>query len=115
MGLWGSADKMCYYRSAFEIPFDFIDHMISSEKFNFDLFTPSPGSGGRGLQAKIWYHVAAFVILFNLICNMTMFPKGGILNYSPPPQGQGGCRQNISYAFAAIVILLNLICSIPIF
>ena len=61
------------------------------KKLNSDLLTPSPGYGG-GLQAKIatmgrgrgWgggadlrpkicYHVAAFEIPFNLICNMNMF------------------------------------------
>ena len=36
------------------------------------------GGGGRGLGVgvcgqNICYHAAAFVILFNLICNMTMF------------------------------------------
>ena len=46
------------------------DHVL--KKWNFDLLTPSPGSGG-GLPAKYFYHVAALVILFNLICNMTMF------------------------------------------
>ena len=66
-------------------------------KFNLDFLTPSPGSGGgkgsvgriycllnpiprvgggwgRGVYGQnIYYHVAAFVTLFNLICKMTMF------------------------------------------
>ena len=41
------------------------------KKLNFDLLTPSKGSGCLG--QNICYHVAAFVIVFNLICNMTMF------------------------------------------
>ena len=45
------------------------------KKLNLDLLTPFTGSGGGGggLQAKYLSHVAAFVILLNLICNMTMF------------------------------------------
>ena len=46
------------------------DHVL--KKLNFVLLTPTPGSGGVCGQ-YICYHVAAFVILFNLICNMTMF------------------------------------------
>ena len=55
----------------------------SEKKMNCDLLTPSPGSGvcgggggGGGVGVcgqNICYHIAAFVILFNLICNMTVF------------------------------------------
>ena len=32
------------------------------------------GDGGKGIcEQSICYHVAAFMILFNVICNMTMF------------------------------------------
>ena len=32
------------------------------------------GGGGKGIcEQSICYHVAAFMILFNVICNMTMF------------------------------------------
>ena len=54
------------------------DHNLN--KLNFDLLTPSKGSGGGGgggggggLRANICLHVAAFVNFFNLIYNMTMF------------------------------------------
>ena len=60
------------------------DHVL--KKLNYDLLTPSPGSGGgggggggggRGCRAvygqNICYHSAAFVILFYLICNLTVF------------------------------------------
>ena len=39
------------------------------------------GMGGGGLQQNMRYHVAAFMIPFNLICNMTMFWKSWILNF----------------------------------
>ena len=48
-------------------------------KFNFDLLTPSLGlgdGGGVGLGAfrqNIYDHVASFLILDNLIRNMTIF------------------------------------------
>ena len=52
------------------------DHIL--KKLNFDLLTPIPmieGGGGAGgvCGQSICYYVAAFTILFNLICNMTMF------------------------------------------
>ena len=54
------------------------DHVL--KRLNFDLLIPSPGLGGGGgggvLRAKYLlpcYHVAACVISFNLICNMTIF------------------------------------------
>ena len=37
-------------------------------------FKEAASGSGRGVCGQnICYHVAAFVILFNLICNMTMF------------------------------------------
>ena len=41
------------------------------KKLNFDLLTP--GSGGGSAGKNICYHVAAFVIPFNLICNIKSF------------------------------------------
>ena len=54
--------------------------MQHGEKLIFDLLKPPQGSDGDrlggedgwGLWANIYYHVAAYVIPFNLICNMTM-------------------------------------------
>ena len=49
----------------------------------FYLLTPYPRvmEEEGGLSAKICYHVAAFMIPFNLICNMTMFDKSWLLTY----------------------------------
>ena len=49
------------------------DHVL--KKFNFNLLTPRVGRGGgsAGLIFATMLHVAAPVIPFNLIRNMTMF------------------------------------------
>ena len=44
-----------------------------SEKLIFQPFDPQGRGGGGICGGNICYHVAAFVIPFNLICNMTMF------------------------------------------
>ena len=46
------------------------DHVL--KKFNFELLTHPQWQGGGGGQ-NICFYVAAYVIIFNLICNMTMF------------------------------------------
>ena len=56
-----------------------------------------------------------FVILFKLICNMTMFWKSWILTYKPHPRVEAVCGQSICYLEAAFVILFNLICCMTIF
>ena len=61
---------------------------VLKKKLNFDLLTPSPGSEGVCWH-YICYHVAAFLIPFNLICNMTMFGKGWILTVWPHPRVRG--------------------------
>ena len=51
-----------------------MQHGYVLKKLNFDIKSPSVGGGGGGGRwQNISYHVAAFVIPFNLICNMTMF------------------------------------------
>ena len=55
--------NICYHVAAFVILFNFDmqhDHVL--KKLNFDLLTPSPGSGqgGRHLRANICYLAAAF-------------------------------------------------------
>ena len=57
-----------------------------SDKTEILIFWPlTLGSWRRrawgGLRANICYHVAAFMIPFNLICNMTMFRKSWLLTY----------------------------------
>ena len=61
----------------FVIPFNLICNMTNVlKKLNFDLLTPSPGSGGGGgCGQNICYHVAVFVIPFNLKYNIIMFWK----------------------------------------
>ena len=48
------------------------DHVL--KKLNFNLLTPRVGGGGSaGIIFATMLHVAAPVIPFNSICNMTMF------------------------------------------
>ena len=60
-----------------------MQHNRFLKKLNFDLLTPTRGSrdgsgggGGGGGKGVCWqnicHHAAAFVIPFNLICNMTV-------------------------------------------
>ena len=55
------------------IKFDMQRHHVL-KKLNFDHLIPPPRSEGVRRQ-NICYHVAAFVIPFNLVCNMTMSCK----------------------------------------
>ena len=76
------------------------------------------GGGGGGLGGQnICYHVAALVILFNLICNMTLFWKSWILSYLPHPQGRGWSAGKIfvTMLLHAFVILFNLIYNMTVF
>ena len=63
------------------------------KKLNFDLLIPYPRfvegvcvcvGGGGVCRQNICDHVAAFVIPFNLICNMNVFCKSWILTSDPP-------------------------------
>ena len=69
-----------------------MQHVDVLKKLNFDLLTPSPGWGGGGCRGVCWqnncYHVAGFVILFNLICNMTKKLNFDLL--TPPGWGSAG-------------------------
>ena len=52
------------------------DHVL--KKLNFDLLYPTQGQGGGGrggLQQNIYYDVAAFMIPYNLMSNITMSHK----------------------------------------
>ena len=72
--------------------------------------------GSRGLVCwqNICYHVDAFVIPFNLICNMTIFWKSWILTCWPHPQDRGRiCGHNMALATVrtkAVVLLLLIEC-----
>ena len=67
-----------------------------SEKVEFwpnDIHRVGWGGEGRGIcWQNICYRVSASVVLINLICNMTMFWKRGILTYYllTPSQWSGG-------------------------
>ena len=82
-------------------------------------FWPHPLGRGCVCGQNICYHVAASVVSFNLICNMTTFRKIYRLykfDIWPHPLGQGCvCGQNICYHVAASVFSFNLICNKTIF
>ena len=86
--------------------------------------------GGGVCEKNICHHFAAFVLIFNLICNMTMFCKCcflGLLNPRVPGKfagkifatvcrlGGGVCEKNICHHFAAFVITFNLIYNMTMF
>ena len=79
-------------------------------------FWPHPLGRGCVCGQNICYHIAASVVSFNLICNMTTFRKIYSLTFWPHPLGQGYvCGQNICYHIAASVASFNLICNMTIF
>ena len=53
-------------------------------------FWPHPLGQGCVCGQNICYHVAAHVVSFNLICNMTIFWKSLILAWAPPPKSTPG-------------------------
>ena len=59
------------------------DHVL--KKLNFDLLTPRIRWGRGVLWLNICYQVAAFVVPFNLMCNMTMFYVLKKLIFDPIP------------------------------
>ena len=65
------------------------DHVL--KKLNFNLLTLwVEGGGSVGIIFATMLHVAAPVIPFNLICNMTMLWKSLILPLTPPPKSTQG-------------------------
>ena len=67
------------------------DHVL--KKLNSDLMTPSLGSWvWGGLQAKFLLSCCCILdaIIYNLICNMTVFWKSWVMTYWHHPQGEGG-------------------------
>ena len=91
------------------------DHVLKKNEFRpFDLRV------WEVCEQNVCYHVAAFVITFNWIFNMTMFLKSRILTFCPHSRVKGGvcgwglvCGQNICYHVAAFVISLNLHATYP--
>ena len=79
-------------------------------------FWPHPLSQGCVCGQNISYHVAASVVSFNLICNMTSFRKIYSLTFWPHPLCRACvCGQNTCYHVAASVVSFNLICNMTIF
>ena len=68
-----------------------MQHNYFQKKLWFDLLNPPLGSKVC-LWAKNCYHVAAYVVSFNLICNMTIFRKSLILASAPLPKSIPGDR-----------------------
>ena len=92
------------------------DHVL--KKLNFDLLNPSRGSWGRGVCGQnICYHVAALLILLNLICIWPCSEKVEFWTTDPIPRVWGGVfSQNICYHVATFLflILYNLICNMTV-
>ena len=89
--------------------------LLSEKKYSLT-FWPHPLGWGCVCLQNICYHVAASVVSFNLICNMTTFRKIYSLTFWPHPLGQGCvCGHIICYQIAASVVSFNLICSMTIF
>ena len=67
--------------------------LLSQKKYGYT-FWPHPLGQGCVRGKTICYHVAANIVSFNLICNMTIFWKSSILASAPPlspPQGLEPC------------------------
>ena len=75
-------------------------------------FLPIPHGRWVVCGQYVCYHVAAFVIPFNLIYNMTRFwKKNEFWPFDSTPRVRGVCGQNIYYHVGACVIPFNLICN----
>ena len=72
------------------------DHVLNKLTFDHRV-----GGAGRGDLRPKYLHVAAFTILFNFICNITMFSISLILTLNPTPKVKWGrekvCMHNIFY------------------
>ena len=92
-----------------------VEPVLSQEKVEFWPTDPIPRVGLRwgGVWGQnICYHVAAFVILFNLICNMTMFWKSLIFTFWPhplsPPRGwDTGLQSKITFDMFIFIVPLS--------
>ena len=76
------------------------DHVL--KKLNLQLLTSTPGSGGGVCEQNICYHVAAFVIPFNLIFQHDIVLKK--LNFdllTPSVRGKGGSAGKL---FATVLL-----------
>ena len=85
--------------------------VLSEKKKCFDLLTPPSRIRGWGAVCgqDICYHVAAFVIPFNLICDMTMFWKCCNLTFWPNPPGSGSGSTGKIFATMLLNVTVPLI------
>ena len=99
-----------------QFPLIWYETWLLSEKRYSLTFWPHPLGGGCVSRQNICYHVAASVVSFNLICNMTTFRKIYSLTFWPHPLGRESvCGQNICYHVVASFVSFNLICNMTIF
>ena len=84
---------------------------LLSEKYIVWPFDPTPWVEGVCGQ-NICYHVAAVVVIFNLICNMTIFWKSLILASAPPPKSTQGAR-NWAFKLKSHLICFISIAALP--
>ena len=107
VGVW--RQNICFHTAAFRdsLQLDMQhDHVL--KKLKFDILTPSPGSVREGVGfcgQNIYYHCAAFVILY-LICNRPCSEKVEFWPFDPIPRvrrlwGGGGSAGKI---FATILL-----------
>ena len=80
---------ICYHAAAFSDSLWYATWPCS-KKVEFWPNDPIPRVGCV-CEQNVSYHVAAFVILFNLIYNITVFWKKWIFTYWHRPQGRGVC------------------------
>ena len=84
------------------------DHVLNKLTFDHRV-----RGAGRGDLWPKYLHVAAFEILFNFICNITMFSISLILTFNPTPKVEWGrekvFRQNIYCHVSEFENLFNLI------
>ena len=82
------------------------DHVLNKLTFDHRV----GGAGRVDLRPK-YLHVAAFVIIFNIICNITMFSISLILTFNPTTGVERGrekvFRQNIYCHVSEFEILFN--------
>ena len=85
VGGWGSAGKI--FATRLRNPWFYLIWCATwqcSEKWTLTFWSHPQGQVGSVCGQNVCYHVAAFVIPFNLNCNMTMLWKSWISTFWPP-------------------------------
>ena len=75
------------------------DHVLNKLTFDHRV-----RGAGRGDLPPKYLHVAAFAILFNFICNITMFSISLILTFNPTPKVEWGRERYVGRIFAAMFL-----------